>query len=133
MAIPDSILFKPGTLDEEEMTFIRRHTVVGERIVAGVPALARVAHLVRSSHEWWNGTGYPDGLRGTAIPSASRMIAVCDAFVAMTSERPFSAVKSVEAALTELERCAGTQFDPAIVAAFPEALAAIDPSIVAAA
>ncbi|HUF01025.1 MAG TPA: diguanylate cyclase [Gaiellaceae bacterium] len=133
MAIPDSILFKPGTLDEEEMMFIRRHTVVGERIVAGVPALARVAHLVRSSHEWWNGTGYPDGLRGTAIPSASRMIAVCDAFVAMTSERPFSAIKSVEAALTELERCAGTQFDPAIVAAFPEALAATDPSIVAAA
>ena len=125
VAIPDSILFKPGLLDEEEMAFIRRHTLIGERIVSAVPALASVAGLIRSSHERWDGAGYPDGLARDEIPLASRIIAVCDAFTAMTEGRPYKAPMSVEAALEELERCAGTQFDPVVVAAFPAALAAV--------
>jgi two-component system cell cycle response regulator len=117
MAIPDEILNKPGPLDEIELTFIRQHTIVGERILAAAPALAEVAKYVRASHENWDGSGYPDGLKGEAIPLAARIIAVCDAFHAMTSDRPYQAAVSVADALGELRRCAGRHFDPAVVAA----------------
>jgi diguanylate cyclase (GGDEF)-like protein len=117
-AIPDSILTKPGPLDEVEWAFMKRHTLIGERIVAGAEALAPVAPLVRSSHERWDGGGYPDGLPGRDIPLGARIIAVCDAFDAMTAERSYSPAMPVGEALEELRRCAGAQFDPAVVDAF---------------
>jgi two-component system, cell cycle response regulator len=118
MAIPDAILEKPGPLDPSEWDFIRQHTVVGERMLHVAPALGGVAQLVRWSHERVDGAGYPDGLRGEEIPLGARIVAVCDAFHAMTSDRPYRGAKALEEALAELERCAGTQFDPDVVAAF---------------
>jgi diguanylate cyclase (GGDEF)-like protein len=115
MAIPDEILNKPGALDPVELGFIRQHTIVGERMLAAAPALGSVARLVRASHENWDGSGYPDGIRGEDIPLASRIIAVCDAFHAMTTERPYAAAVSANDAIAELERCAGTHFDPVVV------------------
>jgi len=122
IAIPDAILNKPGPLDEEEWRFMRRHTVIGERIVAAAPALSEAAALIRSSHERFDGDGYPDGLRGEEIPIGSRVIAVCDAFDAMIADRPYRTGIPPAAALRELERCAGSQFDPAVVAAFQQTL-----------
>jgi two-component system, cell cycle response regulator len=121
VAVPDAILTKPGPLDEEEWAFIRRHTLIGERIVGAAPALGRVGALVRSSHERWDGAGYPDGLAGQEIPLGARIVAVADAFDAMTSVRPYSLPRTAEAALEELRRCAGTQFDPRVVDAFSAA------------
>jgi two-component system, cell cycle response regulator len=118
MAIPDEILNKPGPLDHVELGFIRQHTIVGERMLAAAPALNSVARLVRASHENWDGSGYPDGIAGEEIPLASRIIAVCDAFHAMTSERPYAAAVSPDEAVAELRRCAGTHFDPAVVDVF---------------
>ena len=118
MAIPDAILNKPGPLDEPELAFIRKHPLIGERIIASAPALAPVARLVRSSHERWDGSGYPDGLRGEEIPLGSRVVAICDAYQAMVYERPYSVAMLPTRALEELERNAGTQFDPEVVAAF---------------
>ena len=109
---------------------MRRHTIIGERIIAGAPALAQVSRLVRASHERWDGTGYPDGLRGPDTPIGSRIISVCDAFDAMVSERPYKAGRSTSDALTELRRCKGTQFDPDVVNAF---CAAIETELAAAA
>jgi two-component system, cell cycle response regulator len=121
VAVPDAILTKPGPLDDGEWAFIRRHTLIGERIIAAAPALTRVAAIVRSSHERWDGAGYPDGLAGEDIPLGARIIAAADAFDAMTSPRPYSAAQSPGAALEELQRCAGTQFDPVVVEAFTAA------------
>ena len=118
VAVPDAILTKPGPLEDEEWAFIRRHTIIGERIIGAAPALTRVAALVRHSHERWDGGGYPDGLAGAEIPLGARIVAVADAFEAMTSPRPYSVPRTPEAALEELVRCAGTQFDPAVVEAF---------------
>jgi diguanylate cyclase (GGDEF)-like protein len=123
MAIPDAILDKPAALDEDEWQFIRRHTIIGERIVAAAPALRPVAALVRSSHERWDGAGYPDCLAGEQIPLGARIVSVCDAFDAMVADRPYRAGMDAADALAELERCAGTQFDPAVVAAFASAWA----------
>ena len=119
IAIPDAILDKPGPLDDQEWKFIRRHTIIGERIVNAAPALAEVALLVRSSHERYDGGGYPDGLVGEAIPIGSRIISVCDAFDAMTSDRPYRLAMTPHDALAELQRCSGTQFDPEVVAGSP--------------
>jgi diguanylate cyclase (GGDEF)-like protein len=118
MAIPDAILDKPAALDEAEWKFIRRHTIIGERIVAAAPALRPVAALVRASHERWDGTGYPDALVGEDIPLGARIVAVCDAFDAMVADRPYRAGRAAADALAELERCSGSQFDPAVVTAF---------------
>jgi diguanylate cyclase (GGDEF)-like protein len=118
VAIPDEILAKSGPLTPEEWTFVRRHTLAGERIISAAPALTPVARLVRSSHERWDGAGYPDRLAGDSIPLGARIIAVADAFDAMTSGRPYRAATTHQEALAELQRCAGTQFDPAVVAAF---------------
>jgi two-component system cell cycle response regulator len=117
-AVPDEVLSKPGPLDEDEMAFIRQHTIIGQRILGVSPALNYVAQLVRSSHESIDGTGYPDGLHGDEIPLGSRVVAVCDAFDAMVSERPYREAMSVEEAIAELKRCAGTQFDAGVVEAF---------------
>ena len=117
LAVPEAVLRKRGTLEPEEWAMIRRHPVVGERILSAAPALAPVARLVRSSYERYDGTGYPDGLRGEAIPLGSRVIAVCVAYDAMTSARPYREPLPA-AAFDELRRCAGQQFDPMVVAAF---------------
>jgi putative nucleotidyltransferase with HDIG domain len=121
MAIPDTILEKPGPLDEEEFGFMRRHTLIGERILNVAPALRPVAKIVRSSHERVDGKGYPDGLAGAEIPLGARIIAVCDAFHAMVCDRPYRAAMSRSDALDELRRCARTQFDADVVDAFVEA------------
>jgi diguanylate cyclase (GGDEF)-like protein len=115
LGIPEQILHKPGPLDPEEWTFVRRHTLIGERIIAAAPALAGAAKLVRSIHERFDGSGYPDGLAGQQIPLGARIIAVCDAFTAMTFPRPYAGQLSVPDAMAEFRRCAGTQFDPAVV------------------
>ncbi len=122
MAIPDAILNKPGPLEPDEWEFMRAHPVIGERIIGAAPALVPVARLVRSSHERWDGSGYPDGLRGEQIPLGSRVIAVCDAYEAMRSERPYSVAMVPARALEELRSGAGAQFDPEVVAAFERVL-----------
>jgi diguanylate cyclase (GGDEF)-like protein len=123
VAIPDAIISKPSALNEEEWAFMHRHTIIGERIIAAAPALRGAAALVRSSHEAWDGTGYPDALAGVEIPLGARIIAICDAFDAMIADRPYSAPKTVDEAIAELYRCAGSQFDPAIVPLFEQVLA----------
>ena len=123
MAIPDVILEKPGPLTDDEWTFVRTHTVIGERILHAATALRYVAGLVRSSSERFDGRGYPDGLAGTDIPLISRIVLVCDAFDAMTSQRPYADALTIEAAVAELQRHAGTQFDPIVVAALVDVLA----------
>ncbi len=115
LAVPDAVLRKPGPLTLEEWTFIEQHTVVGQRILAASPALGSVAEIVRRTHERWDGNGYDAGLAGEEIPLAARIIAVCDAYTAMTSRRPYRLQVPPEAAVEELKRCAGTQFDPTIV------------------
>ncbi len=127
-AIPDAILDKPGALDVKEWDFMTRHTLIGERIVRAAPALAHVADLVRSSHERFDGTGYPDALRGEQIPLGARVIAVCDAYDAMVSERVYRRRVTPAEALQELARCAGTQFDPQVVEAFCAVLSDTLPS-----
>jgi two-component system, cell cycle response regulator len=124
VAIPDAILDKPAALDEAEWEFIRRHTIIGERIVAAAPALRQVAALVRSSHERWDGGGYPDALTGEEIPLGARIVSVCDAFDAMVADRPYRSGMDAADALAELERCSGTQFDPDVVTAFAAAWSA---------
>jgi diguanylate cyclase (GGDEF)-like protein len=126
MAIPDALLSKPGPLDAAEWEFMRQHTIIGERMLHVAPALAGVAQLVRWSHERVDGGGYPDKLIGDEIPLGARIIAVCDAFGAMTSDRPYRRAVSADAAVAELLRHAGTQFDPEVIAAFQAELA--DPS-----
>jgi diguanylate cyclase (GGDEF)-like protein/PAS domain S-box-containing protein len=124
IAVPDAILNKPGLLSPDEWELIRRHTLIGERIVGAAPALAHVAKLIRSSHERHDGSGYPDQLAADDIPLGARIIAVCDAYDAMTSERPYDDKLTPEAAVREIRRCAGTQFDPRVVEAFCAAHAA---------
>lgn len=125
IAIPDSILFKPGPLDDSEWEYMRRHTVIGERILLSAPSLEPVAKLVRSSHERVDGTGYPDNLSGEDIPLGARIVAVCDAFDAMVGDRPYQEAKSPEQAVEELKRCAGSQFDRAVVDTFEKVIAAV--------
>jgi diguanylate cyclase (GGDEF)-like protein len=128
VAIPETILGKPGPLDDEEWEFMRRHTEIGERIVMAAPSLAHAADLVRSSHERYDGNGYPDRLAGEDIPLGAAIIAVCDAFHAMTSGRPYSAAVSVTDALAEIRRCSGSQFDPRVVPAFCELVGQPEPA-----
>jgi diguanylate cyclase (GGDEF)-like protein len=118
VAIPSSILDKAGPLDEEEWQWMRRHTLIGERMLAQAPSLRNVAQIVRATHERYDGTGYPDGLAAQQIPLAARIVAVCDAFDAMVSDRVYRPALDYHEAIRELERHAGTQFDPVVVAAF---------------
>ncbi len=122
IGIPDSILHKPGPLDPSEWEFVQRHTIIGERILAASPALRGAARIVRSSHERVDGTGYPDRLRAGEIPPEALIIAACNAFHAMTTDRPYRPRRSRAEALAELRSHAGTQFDPAAVAALVSVL-----------
>jgi diguanylate cyclase (GGDEF)-like protein len=117
IAIPSTIVDKPGPLSDAEWQLVRRHPVIAERILSAAPALASSARLVRWTHERVDGTGYPDGLAGQQIPIAARIISVAAAFHAMTAGRPYAAARPPGEALDELRRCAGTQFDPAVVQA----------------
>jgi diguanylate cyclase (GGDEF)-like protein/putative nucleotidyltransferase with HDIG domain len=117
VAVPDSVLSKPGPLNDEEWEIMRGHTIVGERILRAVPGLGPVARMVRHGHERFDGNGYPDGLRGEEIPLGSRIVLVCDAYDAMTSPRPYRDALSREQAVAELTAHAGTQFDPRVVQA----------------
>ena len=126
-AVPGGILSKPGPLDTTELAYLQQHSLIGERILSAAPALANIAPLVRATHERPDGTGYPDGLLLDQIPIGARVIAVVDAFDAMTTERPYQRLRTVGQALVELRRGAGTQFDPAVVEAFLAVVDARDP------
>jgi len=122
-AIPEAILDKPSALDGEERAFMERHTVIGERIIASTPTGRPVAAIVRATHEHYDGGGYPDGLSGEQIPQAARIIAICDAYHAMRSDRTYRSAISRDEAIQELRRCAGSQFDPEITKIFLELMA----------
>ncbi|MBV8598547.1 MAG: HD domain-containing protein, partial [Actinobacteria bacterium] len=114
--IPSAIINKPGPLDDEEWALMKTHTIEGERMLERVGGLlGHVGHIVRSCHEHWDGRGYPDGLAGEEIPLVARVVSACDAFSAMTTDRSYRAAMTPEAAVAELRRCSGTQFDPAVV------------------
>jgi HD-GYP domain-containing protein (c-di-GMP phosphodiesterase class II) len=117
IAIPDAILNKPGDLTPDEFEVIKRHPIAGEQILAPVPFLANVRRIVRHDHERWDGTGYPDGLRGPQIPIGARIVFVVDAYHAMTSDRPYRQGMGDKLAREELRAAAGTQFDPSVVEA----------------
>ncbi|MCY7303742.1 MAG: diguanylate cyclase [Thermoleophilia bacterium] len=116
IGIPDAILHKPGPLDDAEWDLMREHPAIGERILRQLPGLAEVALAERQKHERWDGNGYPDGLAGEAIPLTSRIVLACDAYNALVSDRPYRGRLTRAEALRELDRCAGSQFDPTVVA-----------------
>jgi response regulator RpfG family c-di-GMP phosphodiesterase len=118
IGIPDAILLKPGPLTPAEWAIMRRHPEIGRQMIEKVPFLRGAVPIVYHHHERWDGTGYPMALRGEAIPLGARIFAAADALDAMTVDRPYSRAVSVEAARREIERCAGTQFDPAVVDTF---------------
>jgi diguanylate cyclase (GGDEF)-like protein len=129
MAIPDAILQNPGSVSDEEWRFIRFHTLVGERLLGAGFGMHAVARLVRSSHERFDGDGYPDGLSGEEVPLGARVIFVCSAFEDMTAERAHRPALGPQAALAELRRCAGSQFDPRVVEAFGPVFAELEPAL----
>lgn len=126
IGIPNEVLHEPGKLNEEQWEIMKQHPVIGERIVARIPGLEDVAKAIRHEHERWDGKGYPDGLKGSAIPLASRIVLVCDAYHAMTSDRPYREAMATSEARAELVRHAGTQFDPVVVGALLSSLDAAD-------
>ena len=116
LAVPEEILRKPGPLTDAERAALERHSRIGSRMLESL-GVDSVAAWVRHHHERWDGTGYPDGLAGEEIPLGARIVLVADAFDAMTSDSVHRAARSTEEALAELRAGAGTQFDPAVVAA----------------
>ena len=121
IAVPKEIINKPGPLDDAEWEIMHRHTIEGETMLNRVGgALAEVGKIVRSSHEHFDGSGYPDGLTGEKIPIEARIVTCCDAFSAMTTTRSYRKAMSFEVAIAEVKACAGTQFDPAVAAALVE-------------
>src|SRR5438270_1736150 len=117
IGIPGYVLNKPGPLDDEETAIMREHPVIGERIVASVPFLNRIRPMVRAEHERWDGGGYPDGLKGEEIPIEARIIHACDAFQAMSSDRPYRRARPLDWILGEIAAQSGKQFDPTVAQA----------------
>src|SRR4051794_19378566 len=117
IGIPDHVLHNPDPLTREEWAVMRQHPVIGERILEPLPGLSDVARAVRHEHERWDGTGYPDGLAGEEIPLAARVVLACDAYHALVSDRPYRSALPRDEALSELEFCSGTQFDPSVIEA----------------
>ena len=120
LAVSDEVLSKPGRLDDDELAQIREHPKLGARLLLRVAAFRQALPYVLYHHERWDGTGYPTGRAGEAIPVEARVLAIADAFDAMTSDRPYRRALSRDEALAEVERCSGTQFDPALVEVFLE-------------
>ncbi|HEX9970413.1 MAG TPA: HD domain-containing phosphohydrolase [Acidimicrobiales bacterium] len=118
VGVPERILGKPGPLTAAEWRVMRTHPLIGYQMIAAIPFLHNAAEIVRSHHETFDGSGYPEGLRGDEIPLPARVFAVVDAFDAMTTDRPYRTALSLDEATAELTRMAGTQFDPDVVAAF---------------
>ena len=114
IGVPDAILLKPGPLDPDEFETMKAHPDIGTRLIAGIDFLQPALSVVRHHHERWDGNGYPDGLREEDIPVEARIVALCDAFDAMTSDRPYRAAVSLDEACNEIRSCAGSQFDPEI-------------------
>jgi HD-GYP domain-containing protein (c-di-GMP phosphodiesterase class II) len=125
LGIPDAILTKPGKPTEEEWEIIKRHSAEGGRIVSYVKDLSPLVPMIRHHHEWYDGTGYPDGLKGEEIPLGARVISIADAYDTITGKRPYKDPISHEEALEELKRCSGTQFDPEFVEAFCRAMSEV--------
>jgi len=125
IGIDGSILHKPGILEPAERAEMEKHPAIGERILAPVVEDTEILAMVRNHHERWDGDGYPDRLSGEGIPLGARILALADAFDAMTSERPYRTAKSMEFAIEEIQRCAGVQFDPEVVVAFFKARSVI--------
>ena len=121
--MPDDILRKPGPLTEDEAERMHRHSVDGANMLTQVPSLSRAVPGILHHHEHFDGSGYPDGLAGEGIPIVARILLVSDAFDTMTTDRPYSAAISADAAISELQRHSGTQFDPDVVAAFVRLIA----------
>jgi len=120
VGVPDNILLKPGKLTPDEWEAVKRHCEIGYRIACSSPELSSVAELILHHHEWWNGNGYPQGLKGEEIHICSRILAIADAYDAMVSGRPYRAPRTPEEALEELEKFKGIQFDPYLVDVFVE-------------
>ena len=118
VGVPERILNKPGPLTAAEWRVMRTHPTIGSQILTGIPGMENAAEVVRCHHEMWSGDGYPAGLRREEIPLPARVFQVVDAFDAMTTDRPYRAAMGVDRAVAELERVAGTQFDPEVVAVF---------------
>jgi two-component system, cell cycle response regulator len=118
LAIPPWVLEKPGPLTQSERALMEAHSVTGQKILERKPALLSIGPLVRATHERWDGNGYPDRLKGSAIPIPSRIVAVCDAFDAITNPRPYRNSVTIDTALEELRCGSGTQFDPGMVEPF---------------
>lgn len=115
--IPPEVLDKPGSLTDRERRLMQDHVVFGERLTARVPGLRDLAPLIRATHERWDGGGYPDGISGAEIPLAARIVAACDSYDAMVTERPYSPAMDGDDAVAEVEACAGSQFCPQAAAA----------------
>jgi HD-GYP domain-containing protein (c-di-GMP phosphodiesterase class II) len=124
IAVPSEILLKPGPLSDEEWVVMRRHAAVGGELVARIDAFAHLAPAVRASHERWDGAGYPDGLAREAIPLAARIIAACDTYDAIITDRPYRPARSSAEACEELRRVAGSQLDPQVVSSVEQELGA---------
>jgi HD-GYP domain-containing protein (c-di-GMP phosphodiesterase class II) len=122
--VPEAILNKPGALTDDELALMRRHAIAGYVILSESGEPAPIPALVRSSHERWDGAGYPDGLSGEDIPLGARIITICDAYDAMTNERPYRAPRTAAEALAELRHGAGVKYDPTLVAVFEAVVSA---------
>src|SRR5690242_4713889 len=133
ISVPKEIINKPGALSDEEWAIMRQHTIEGEKLLQRVGGmLAEVGTIVRSSHEHYNGGGYPDGLAGEAIPIESRIVSCCDAYSAMTTDRTYRAAMPIQEALDEVRHCAGTQFDPRVAAALVKVVMRWNPGLLSA-